>query len=170
MSQSILSVRDSDGNWIPIPAIQGAPGVSPTVAVSDIAGGHRVTITDATGPHSYDVMAATEPDSGWIRPRESFPAAYRRIGKRVSVWLGSGSGAYMTGDAAVLALTLPEGYRPTYNRYFVCYSEYNGIELPLIFHVSASTGEVKVKRAPWAEFTPSDVYQAQYCEFSFLVD
>ena len=170
MSQSILSVRDSQGNWIPIPAIQGAPGVSPTVAVSDIAGGHRVTITDATGPHSYDVMAATEPDSGWIRPRESFPLAYRRIGKRVSVWLDSGSGAYMTGEAPVVAFTLPEGYRPVCDRYFVCYSEYNGSELPLIFHVSASTGEVKVKRAPWVEFTPSEVYQAQYCEFSFLVD
>ena len=170
MSQSILNVRDSDGNWISIPAIQGEPGVSPTVAVSDIAGGHRVTITDADGPHSYDVMDAAEPDSGWIYPRELFPLAYRRIGKRVSVWLGSGSGAYMTGEEAVLVFTLPEGYRPAYDRYFVCYSEYNGTELPLIFYVSASTGEVKVKRASWVPFSSSEVYQAQYCEFSFLVD
>lgn len=170
MPQSILSVRNSEGEWIPIPAIQGEPGVSPTVAVSDILGGHRVTITDADGPHSYDVMDASEPDSGWIRPRESFPLAYRRIGKRVSVRMDGDSGVYMTGKEAVPVFTLPEGYRPAVNGYFVCYSEYNGLELPLIFRAAASTGEVTVKRAPWAEFTPSDVYQAQYCEFSFLVD
>ena len=34
----------------------GDPGVSPTVTVTDIEGGHRITITDATGPHSFDVM------------------------------------------------------------------------------------------------------------------
>ena len=34
----------------------GDPGVSPTVTVTDITGGHRITITDATGPHSFDVM------------------------------------------------------------------------------------------------------------------
>lgn len=40
-------------------AVQGKPGkdgFSPTVAVSEIAGGHNVTITDASGPHSFDVM------------------------------------------------------------------------------------------------------------------
>ena len=38
---------------------QGAPGedgFSPTVSVSEITGGHNVTITDANGPHSFDVM------------------------------------------------------------------------------------------------------------------
>lgn len=34
----------------------GQDGVSPTVTVTDITGGHRVTITDATGAHSFDVM------------------------------------------------------------------------------------------------------------------
>lgn len=168
--QPVLRVRGENGEWVAIPGIQGVPGVSPTVAVSAIAGGHRVTITDADGKHSYDVADATEPDSGWIRPRESFPLAYRSVGQRVSVRLDAGSGAYMTGEAFVPAFTLPEGFRPTVNRYFVCYSEYNGLELPVIFQIIAATGEVKVKRAPWVEFTPTDVYQAQYCEFSFLTD
>ena len=35
---------------------QGDPGVSPTVTVTDITGGHRVTITDAEGDHTFDVM------------------------------------------------------------------------------------------------------------------
>lgn len=34
----------------------GSSGVSPTISVTDIAGGHRITITDATGAHSFDVM------------------------------------------------------------------------------------------------------------------
>lgn len=34
----------------------GADGFSPTVAVAEITGGHRVTITDKTGPHVFDVM------------------------------------------------------------------------------------------------------------------
>ena len=34
----------------------GEDGFSPTVSVSEITGGHNVTITDAAGPHSFDVM------------------------------------------------------------------------------------------------------------------
>lgn len=38
----------------------GADGFSPTITVTDIIGGHRVTITDATGPHSFDVMNGSD--------------------------------------------------------------------------------------------------------------
>lgn len=34
----------------------GINGFSPTINVSSISGGHRVTITDSTGPHSFDVL------------------------------------------------------------------------------------------------------------------
>ena len=34
----------------------GEDGYSPTVSVTTITGGHRVTITDASGAHSFDVM------------------------------------------------------------------------------------------------------------------
>lgn len=34
----------------------GKDGVSPTVSVLDISGGHRVTITDATGAKTFDVL------------------------------------------------------------------------------------------------------------------
>ena len=37
----------------------GPAGISPTVTVTDIEGGHRITITDANGPHSIDVMNGT---------------------------------------------------------------------------------------------------------------
>ena len=35
---------------------QGVNGVSPTVTVTDIPGGHRVVITDGTGQHPFNVM------------------------------------------------------------------------------------------------------------------
>lgn len=38
------------------PGQPGQDGVSPTITITDITGGHRVTITDATGAHSFDVM------------------------------------------------------------------------------------------------------------------
>jgi hypothetical protein len=38
----------------------GTDGVSPTVTVTDINGGHRVTITDATGAKTFDVMNGTQ--------------------------------------------------------------------------------------------------------------
>lgn len=37
-------------------AIKGDDGFSPTVSVSNITGGHKVTITDASGEHSFNVM------------------------------------------------------------------------------------------------------------------
>lgn len=46
---------------------QGAPGedgFSPTVEVSEIPGGHRVTITDADGPQSFDVMDGEDGTGG----------------------------------------------------------------------------------------------------------
>lgn len=38
----------------------GTDGVSPTVTVTDINGGHRVAITDATGTKTFDVMNGTQ--------------------------------------------------------------------------------------------------------------
>ena len=34
----------------------GTDGISPSITITDITGGHRVTITDADGQHSFDVM------------------------------------------------------------------------------------------------------------------
>lgn len=53
----------------------GADGVSPTVSVTDIDGGHRVSIIDSTGEKSFDVMdGATGPagpkgDTGATGPK-----------------------------------------------------------------------------------------------------
>ena len=38
------------------PGTDGEDGYSPTVTVTAITGGHRVTITDADGPHTFDVL------------------------------------------------------------------------------------------------------------------
>ena len=42
----------------------GADGYSPTVNVTNIEGGHRVTVTDAKGAKSFDVMDGAKGDTG----------------------------------------------------------------------------------------------------------
>ena len=42
----------------------GVDGFSPTIAVADISGGHRVTITDAKGTKSFDVMDGKDGEGG----------------------------------------------------------------------------------------------------------
>lgn len=42
----------------------GADGFSPTVAVSTITGGHRVTVTDTKGSKTFDVMDGAKGDKG----------------------------------------------------------------------------------------------------------
>lgn len=51
----------------------GDDGISPTVTVTDITGGHRVTITDANGDHTFDVM---DGESGGGGDVGTFYAAY----------------------------------------------------------------------------------------------
>ena len=41
---------------VTVPTVAGEPGMSPTVVVTDIAGGHRITITDSEGAKTVDVM------------------------------------------------------------------------------------------------------------------
>lgn len=49
--RELLAFKDSG-------EFDGPPGVSPTITVSDISGGHRVTITDVNGVSYFDVMDA----------------------------------------------------------------------------------------------------------------
>lgn len=46
------------------PGQDGADGVSPTITVTDITGGHRVTITDADGTKTVDVMDGADGQPG----------------------------------------------------------------------------------------------------------
>lgn len=59
LNLAALYMRVGD-QYVPIPGVRGEPGVSPTVAVTDITGGHRVTITDASGSNSFDVLDGTD--------------------------------------------------------------------------------------------------------------
>ena len=52
---------------IPLPAGEdGQDGVSPTVSVTDIAGGHRITITDASGSKTFDIMDGEDGSGGSV--------------------------------------------------------------------------------------------------------
>lgn len=48
--------------------LKGEPGYAPTVSVTDITGGHRVTITDADGEKSFDVMDGQGGEGGNVQP------------------------------------------------------------------------------------------------------
>lgn len=50
---------------VPVPTgAQGLPGVSPTVSVTDIEGGHLVTITEKNGTVSFDVLDGEKGETG----------------------------------------------------------------------------------------------------------
>lgn len=56
-SEGDISWTNDKGLTNPEPVnIRGVPGVSPTIEVANITGGHRVTITDINGTESFDVM------------------------------------------------------------------------------------------------------------------
>ena len=87
----------------------GTDGVSPTVSVSQISGGHQVSITDATGSKVFDVMdgqnGATGPAGadGAAATIESVSAVTGEPGTQASV-VNNG-----TPSAAELVFTLPAG-------------------------------------------------------------
>lgn len=57
--ETALTEAKESGEFDGPPGPQGESGVSPTVTVTEIFGGHRVVITDATGDHTFDVMDGT---------------------------------------------------------------------------------------------------------------
>ena len=126
---------------------------------------------DATARLCYIPPAASGEDTGWIQPVASMGRYYRKIGKRVSVRLATSSGIYLMDSTPGFygVFTLPEGYRPGIDLYFVGESVHNE-EIPVVFQVIASTGEVKVKKAPWSTQAIATTHAVQGCEFSFLVD
>ena len=85
---------------------KGEPGTSPTVAVQDIAGGHRIVITDATGTSSVDVLNGKKGDPG--KPGDTGATPELTIG---TVEEGDAPSATITGTAKnpVLNLTLKSG-------------------------------------------------------------
>lgn len=78
----------------------GTDGISPSITITDITGGHRVTITDADGEHPFDVMDGAT----GATPQMS-------IGTVETLTPGSNATASLTGtaEAPVLNLGLPQG-------------------------------------------------------------
>lgn len=58
-----------------LPGETGDPGYSPTVTITAITGGHRVTITDATGTKTFDVMDGEDGDVADITIDTEFDAS-----------------------------------------------------------------------------------------------
>lgn len=67
-SDSVLSWSNNRGRVNPTPVnIRGLPGISPTIEVVDITGGHRIRISDHTGKYSFDLMDTVINESDAVR-------------------------------------------------------------------------------------------------------
>ena len=58
------TITYTDGNVQTYTVVNGADGVSPTIVVSSITGGHRLTITDAQGTQTVDVLDGVNGSDG----------------------------------------------------------------------------------------------------------
>ena len=58
------TITYTDGTTQTYSVVNGADGTSPTIVVSSITGGHRLTITDAQGTQTVDVLDGADGDDG----------------------------------------------------------------------------------------------------------
>ena len=71
-----LVLTFTDGKTLnlgPVVGSNGEDGYSPSTSITNIPGGHRVTITDADGDHSFDVMDGTGGGSSDFETLENRP-------------------------------------------------------------------------------------------------
>ena len=71
-----LVLTFTDGKTLnlgPVVGSNGEDGYSPSTSITNIPGGHRVTITDAYGDHSFDVMDGTGGGSSDFETLENRP-------------------------------------------------------------------------------------------------
>lgn len=94
---------------------RGADGLSPSVAVTEIEGGHRVTITDADGVHPFDVADGTDGVSGQDGVSPSVAVTEMAGGHRVIVTDVEGTKTFEIMDGADGQPGAPgdDGFSPT---------------------------------------------------------
>ena len=88
---------------------KGDDGVSPTISVTDITGGHRVSITDAEGTETFDVMDGQDGRNG--QDGQDGQSATIQVGTVTTGAAGSEASVTNSGtsSAAVFDFTIPRG-------------------------------------------------------------
>lgn len=108
----------------------GTDGVSPTVTVTDINGGHRVAITDATGTKTFDVMDGTQDISEAVQAviEEAKPFVVT-----IQITTSSGGGKTYTADKtyAEIKAAIDAGK--------CCYAITTGLEMNILFPALVSS-------------------------------
>ena len=108
----------------------GTDGVSPTVTVTDINGGHRVAITDATGTKTFDVMDGTQDISEAVAAviEEAKPFVVT-----IQITTSSGGGKTYTADKtyAEIKAAIDAGK--------CCYAITTGLEMNILFPALVSS-------------------------------
>lgn len=107
-----LMLNLSDGRSINCGKVTGEDGVSPTVAVTEIHGGHRVVITDEDGQHSFDVMdgESFDPSSKMDKENPSGTGSFS-MNRLPNGTVGSGSVAVGVDNEARGTASFAEGNR-----------------------------------------------------------
>ena len=93
----------------------GADGVSPTVSVAAVTGGHRVAVTDASGTHSFDVTDGAQGPQGADGVSPSVSVTAVTGGHTVTVTDASGTRSFSVSDGAQgpKGDTGADGFSPT---------------------------------------------------------
>lgn len=98
-----------------IPGEKGTDGVSPTVTIKAVTGGHKVSITDIGGTQSFDVLDGAKGEQG-VQGIPGEAGAKGDPGEAATITIGSvtsGTQASVenagTANAAVLNFVLPKG-------------------------------------------------------------
>ena len=84
-----FGMSDGTEKSVEFTAPQGEPGITPVVAVSDIAGGHRVTITTGNNVQTIDVMDGKNGDPGKNGITPTVSVTEIEGGHRVTITTGS---------------------------------------------------------------------------------
>ncbi len=117
-----LTITFTDGTSYTSPSIRGetgqtgatgADGVSPSVSVSTITGGHQVSVTDASGTDTFDVMDGTDGSDGTdgtnayvhIRYASAQPTSDSDMKTTADDWIGIYSGSSATAPTTYTSYT-----------------------------------------------------------------
>lgn len=86
MADTNAELEDLDSKIDEIEREPGEPGFSPIIDVTEIEGGHKITITDAEGKNSFEVMDGTSVINGFVED-ETFPGCYYHMVGEEKEWL-----------------------------------------------------------------------------------
>lgn len=109
-----LGIKDGKEGPQGEPGAAGADGYSPTVAITEITGGHRVTVTDKNGAHNFDVMDGEDGEGSSITVDSALSdSSTNPVQNKVVKKALDGKGTYTKPSGGIPASDLASGVIPS---------------------------------------------------------